>query len=536
MTAALPAIQITDMETGANLIAQLPLANPSEALEQINAMLDSLKASPPSPEIHLGILEQIRIPLCFVAEELARTYHNKALPLAELEESRFLRVVETWRKMGKSYSYCAQGIHADPEDPNYANYLAGILHRNLYYTGAIIHEHYRARQELPHGIWLDLHGYYETAEEWGVAIVPVVDPLEGEQHITHCTASYVTLLLIELASPYSHTVRDQNLIRRWAYLWAPLVSVQSVDSDLEVPPFVVDLMQDKALHPANNGVVAESARRLDTSRLTMQLGQVQTQLKQKILPSQLGLGEETNAHARKLLDKLIGPWTQSAIPRRFRRFDATGQVKVCQSFENMHLAISGQPFAQPEAVRTYSRNDFDDMATFRHMVEPESMLHIRQCNLDYPVDNWQVINHSANGFRLCRTVAGQKMLHSQLLALCPHDGDRYLLGAASWLMQENSEGNLILGVSVLPGMPKGVAIQPRDSSRGNGEPYVRAFLLPAVSAINAPTSLVLPSGLYRPERHMVLCEDEKLEPITLKHMLQRGEDFDRVSYVVNEEY
>ncbi len=531
MTASPPELVIPDLDTGINLIAQLPLANPPEALEQINRLLDGLKAMPPSPEIYLALLEQARVPLCFVAEELARTYHNKPLPLAELEEFRFLRVVETWRKMGRAYNQCAQGVHADPKDPNYANYVAGILHRNLYYTGAIIHEHYRARQELPRGIWLDLHGYYETAEELGVATEPVVDPLEGEQHTTHCAATYITLLLIEIASPYSHSVRDQNLIRRWAYLWAPLVAVLPVDSDLEVPPFVVDLMQDKALHPATNGMVADSARRLDTSRLAIQIAQIQAQLKQRMLPSQLGLGEETNNHARKLLDKLSGPWTQTSIPRRFRRYAASGRVKVCCGFESMHLAISGDVFTQPEASRAYSRKDFEDMATFRYMVEPEKMLHIRQCNLDFPVDQWEVINHSANGFRLGRSMAGQKMAHSQLLALCPHDGEHYLLGEASWLMQETSEGSLVLGVSVLPGMPKAVAVRSNDSAKGNGEHYVRAFMLPGVEAINAPPALVLPTGLYRAERSMSLFCDGKLHNVTIKSILQRGMDFDRVSFV-----
>lgn len=527
------ALVIPDLETGLNLTAQLPLAHPHAALEQINQMLDAMRAAPPSSDAYLAILEQIRIPLCFVAEEIARSYHNKPLPLAELEESNFLMVVDSWRKMGRAYNQCAHGVHADTKDPLYANYLAGILHRNLHCTGAIIHEHYRARQELPRGIWLDLHGYYESAEEWGVATEPVLDPLEGEQHTTHCAATYITLLLIDSASPYSYSVRDQNLIRRWAYLWAPLVSVQPVDSDLEIPPFVVDLMQDKALHPANNGMVADTARRLDTTRLAVQIANIQSQLQQRVLPSQLGLGEETNAHARKLLEKLVGPWTQHAMPRRFRRYAATGHVKVCSSFESMHLAISGAEFVQPEAARTYSRKEFEDIATFRHMVDAEKGLHIRQYKLEFPVDQWDVINHSANGFRLGRTFAGQKLIHGQLLALCPHDGERFLLGEASWLMQETSEGNLILGVSVLPGMPQAAALRPDDGVRSSGELYVRSFLLPGVEAIGAPASLVIPTGIYRAERLASLAVDNSVQQITLKHLLQRGSDYDRVSFTVN---
>lgn len=524
---------IPDLETGIRLITQLPLSTPAIALEQVSCILSALKRTPPSPDDYLTILEQLRVPLCFVAEELACSYHNKALPLDDLEESRFLKVVDTWHKMGRAYDHCFQHAHIDLTGPGYANYLAGILHRKLYYTGAIIHEYYRARQELPRGIWLELHASYEAAEERGVTNEPVIDPLEGEQHITHCTATYVTLLLIDISSPYSHSVRDLNLIRRWAYLWSPLVAIRPLDSNLEIPPFVLDLQQDKALHPANNAVVADSARRLDTSRLTLQINLVQTQLQQKMLPSQLGLGEETNNHARKLLTKLAGPWTQTSIPRRFRRHAATGQVKVCSSFESMHLAISGAEFVQPEASRLYSRKDFEYLSTFRHMVEPTEALHVRQSNLEFPIDIWDVINHSANGFRLERPIAGQRLTHSQLLAMCPHDGDNYLLGEAVWLMQENNEGGLVLGVSVLPGLPKAIAVRP-STSKGNAEAYVRAFLLPSIGAIGAEASLVLPSGIYQAERSLTLFIDEKPQEITAKHILQHGIDFERISYSVKE--
>lgn len=48
-----------------------------------------------------------------------------------------------------------------------------ILHRCLYYTGMLILEHFRARDAVPAGIWHELHGFYETAEQWGLIYTPV---------------------------------------------------------------------------------------------------------------------------------------------------------------------------------------------------------------------------------------------------------------------------------------------------------------------------------------------------------------------------
>ena len=114
--------------------------------------------------------------------------------------------------------------------------MATILHRCIYYTGMLIIEHYRARRELPAGIWLDLHGYFASAEEWGIAYTPVVDGLESNFQSTHRAAAYTSFLLIDIASPYSNTVRDLNSIRRWAGMWAPLVSIQNLMTILKFHP------------------------------------------------------------------------------------------------------------------------------------------------------------------------------------------------------------------------------------------------------------------------------------------------------------
>ena len=60
--------------------------------------------------------------------------------------------------------------------------------------------------------------------------------------------------------------------------------------------------------------------------------------------------------------------------------------------------------------------------------------------------------------------------------------------------------------------------------------FVRAFLLPGVAAINEGDSLVLPSGTYRASAVLMIHEEDKSWQVRMKHVIQRGIDFDRVSY------
>ncbi len=520
---------IPDLQTGMDYLSHLSLANPVVAEQQLTRFLDGLLATPPDTGIFLALLEQARVPMAFVEEELARRYFNKPLVLADEEESIFQQVIVAWRKMGKAYALCARFDKQKADNPQYMSMVAGILHRCLYYTGMIIVEHYRARRELPPGIWLDLHSYYARAEEWGVACTPVEDSLESNLQATHCAAAYVTLLLIDIASPYSNSVRNLNLIRRWAGMWAPLVSVHPLDSDLEVPPYVIELLKDAPLHPG--AVVDETgddARRLDTARLGFQINHMLSQLRQRLTPSQLGLGEETSGAVIQLLEHLSRPWTQSASPRRFRRFATEGHARVAIGFEAMHFFVTGKDFEQPDSASAYSRGEFDQLFTFRDRADPGQGLTIKT-QMSFPVDQWSVINHSANGFRLGRSSAGQKLVHGQLLAVCPHDGDSFLMAQATWLMQEATDG-LILGVATLPGMPVGCAVRPVAINGVQNERFVRAFILPPVPAIKEEGSLILPSGMYHVSRLLEICADGKTFQARGLHVIHRGADFDRISY------
>lgn len=99
------------------------------------------------------------------------------------------------------------------------------------------------------GLWLELHGYYGSAEEWGVATLAVPDALDPLGRSTDCTTAYIAFLMCDMAGSFSLSVRDQTLVRRWASHWSPLVSLHKAEPGEALPQYVVDLMQDMALRP-----------------------------------------------------------------------------------------------------------------------------------------------------------------------------------------------------------------------------------------------------------------------------------------------
>ena len=525
MTATNDLPLIPDFVAGQRFLAALPLTSPQLAEPQLAAFLDSLQKFPLPVEDLFSLLEQARPAVHFVEGEMSRRLQGKYLPLPRVEEAVFQQMILIWQQLEKAYALCARLTPPKHDDPAYARLIATLLHRCLYCKGMVILEHYRIRREMPAGIWLDLHGYYATAEEWGVATTPVLDELELSLQASHCTAAYVTLLLMDIASPYSLPVRHINLMRRWAAQWAHLVTLHALDDDEVLPPYLVELMQDGPLHLASQSrEPGPDARCLETARLGLQMQHMLAQLHQRMTPSQLGLGEENGQVAIQLLSRLSKPWTQASSPRKFRRFPAQGSAQVVTGFEAMYFQVAQKPFEQPESADTYSRDDFDRLFTFRDQAEPGQDLSIRP-HVDFPSETWAVINHSANGLRLTRSMAGMPLGHGQLMAVKPHDGDHFLLCRSSWLMQAE-DASLVAGLSILPGMPQAIGVHHAASS----ERYVPAFILSAVPGILEEASLILPPGMYLARGVLeIIRQGEKLQ-LRMLHQIERGIDYERISY------
>ena len=500
------------------------------AEQQLVEFLDALLTQPPAPDCLLALLEQARPPMCYVEEELARRYQNKPLILADDEAAVFGRVVGVWKKMSQAYALCARLVEPDAGNPDYAELVATILHRCLYYSGMVILEHFRARRELPPGAWRRLHRYYSAAEQWGVTTTPVEDALEHGTQETHCAAAYVTLLLVDLASPYRSSFREMNLIRHWAGMWAGLVSIHPMGREQAACPYVIELEKDLALHPGKQlAVPGSDARRLDTLQLSQQIQHMLHQLRERITPSQLGLGEETTGQVIQLLNRLIRPWAQTESPRKFRRFAAKGTARVASGFDAMHFFVTGKEFVQPDAALAYSRKELEQLFTFRDRIETSQVVSA-QSKTNFPIDEWAAIDQSANGFRLMRSNAGHKIMHSQLVLISPHDGEYFLLAQIAWLM-EKSDASVIVGVATLPGLPTGIGVRLAADKSADSKRYVRAFQLPALPAIKEESSIVMPFGVYQPGRILEVSSGSETWLVKMHHILQRGADFDRISYL-----
>ena len=519
-----PRVVIADLATGLRMIAALPSDFPQKALLGVRHILDCLAEQPPEIGVYLDVLEQARVSLYPCCEYLGERYRDSTLPLRERNEEVFRNVMETLRAMGKAYEYCGQALLHDRsvlDDQARARKLALALYRVIYYSCAILCEHYAARQEMPAGLWRQINRHYALAEEHDLAQRIVPEPIRDENQDVCPATAYLAFLLIEIANPYNYSLNDQRMIRYLAWRWASLVSIRPVDSLEDAPAFVIDLQEDKGLHQQRNGLVSDSVWYPNIVFLSEKIRDAQTQLANGATPEQLGLGTAlSGSRARRLLGKLLTPWSLLSSPRRFRRFATKGEARVTMGFESMYTAIMNETFRQPDS--TGKSSSITPLDT--DLLPPSEV-----ARHDFVFDNWDVFDYSVNGFRLCRHIAGQQIAYSQLIAVSSQGGARYQLGKVSWLIQDNDNDCLNLGVSMLPGEPQGVAVR----AFADRSPYAPAFRLPPLTP-NGEAMLVLPKGTFAASRGLSLVHAEKVLRVNLQKIIQRGRDFEVASYLTVE--
>src|SRR5438445_341319 len=147
----------------------------------------------------------------------------------------------------------------------------------------------------------------------------------------------------------------------------------------------------------------------------------------------------------------------------------------------------------------------------------------------FVLEEWQLEDESAQGLRMVRRGAspGGRLSHGQLVAVRPGEAKNFMLGQVRWLMGAEN-GDVSAGVRLLPGLPQAIAVRATGLNAPN-EKYLAALSLSKVPALNAPASLVLPPGWYKPKRVIELMTDPPTR-VALTEVLDRGMDFERLGY------
>lgn len=495
-------------------LEQLQLTNLHLAHEKLLTQINELNRYPMRGLERLDTLERLRETVSHVQDHYAGKLLDKPLPLNDRELAVFHSIVQLWKAMVTGYQRCLQSYIAG--EKSLAGHGALLCQRCLQYSGLEISEYLRSGYEFGARLWRQLHELYAYAEQQGLHLTEVADPVSS--HPLHCTGSYVKTLLACGACPAQLTRRQLQQMDSWLSIWCSSIALTSSchRSKNDAQPLAVDLSGTRGLQRIDALPHSHTLRYLPMVPLSKQLRVNIILLQQGQIPPELG--EQFNSHdCIELLTHLHRCWCES--PRMQLRKPAALHATLCNTAEGIYAELTGQPF---------TRQRIDGLALKQIEVLGHALPANRErTHADHPPENWVIENEHVMGAQLIRSDAtGARLRAGQLVAL--HHAQHQMLGAISWA-KVTLQGQLQIAIKYFPG--RALAVRIGKSGINPDASEAPAFLLPAIPALNIPASLVLPRSWFQPKRVIrVQQPNGELLLLQLGFSVEHGLDYQRVSF------
>jgi len=509
---------LMDVKACEQWLAHASLADPRQACQALTTLLEELEERPPHEAAHLEILERLRDPIAIANTAHARKFTGRPLPLRDHEAQAFDEVFDLWTAYARAFRRLLRAAVENGE-PAMRPHVGLLCERAASCTAELITTHYRARREVDSEHWQSLHELYRLADAEGVAeqAVPVK---RRSAHMASLEKVYLRALLIELANPYSLSARDLQWTRRWAGLWGHKVEL---GLSLSAPQgYAVDLAGEAPPSWTRLEAAAPTLRFLDTTALRRSVKARVRKLEAGEDPDALGLGKDViGEDAARLLAQLLRAWTEPPTTRQFARRIAPGRTELVVGLDVIHAACGGKLSRAAGGHWDYSRRDAEQIAIYGAVADAG------EAKPSFTAEKWDTLDESANGFKLRRKGAGERVAHRQLVAAKPQGARAFILSEVRWLCV-GIDRALTIGAHALPGLAEPVSARPRWAGRGAPEPFVHAFLISSLPG--GSPSLVLPAGRFQQGRELELRVNDEVRRVRLDALLQHGADFDRVAF------
>ena len=515
--------EFSDGASCAAWLAELPLVNVAPSQIRLLGQLQELNRFDLPAAERLKVLETLREPVYFLQAEQMKKLASKPLPLTQTERGIFGQVVKLWQELLIGYQRCLAGAAADKR----ASQTALICQRGLDCLASNMLDHCRVYHAVPDACWPALHQLYRRAGASGETATPVADPVRKVD--VCCAEVYVRVLLFMLADPNEQLQKQLAQIQRWLERWAQHVPVcNTPPQDQSLPLLLLDFSAATGAYREADAGGRSASAWLDVSDLARTLKKCVVLLRKGEPPASLGLGEDcAMPGVEQLLVRLFRLWCEGKDARAQTRRSVSAKAKACSTIVSIHFHVSGnKTFRQPGLAKQLTRRERDEIATFGHTSTRLEDAFVEAGG--YATEDWLLLEESLSGLRIVRPIAssGGRYTHTQLIAVRPADAKNFLVGVVRWIRTDEKD-DLQVGVRVIPGIPRAVAVR-ATGINAQTEKFVPALYCPALAALSAPASLILPPGWYRPKRVLEVYSDSS-ELLQLSGVIERGSDFERVA-------
>jgi len=495
-------------------VQNLPMANVGETARQLYQAIIEINQLPMAPNIRSQILETLRSPIHYISKELSKHFLNQSISLPEKQQkianlTQALHIhLATGYKIVMNDSL--EGIASEKVRKNFAC----ASHRMISEYGNILVRTCQLYSAPPKGVWKELHAVYNFSEAIGLLKYTISDDQNVNLKDTRIDQAYKRSLLLACCRPNQLRQNDISSVYDALELWSDHVEVGNDYSHHAV--FVVNLEQDA---PPNyrslmHDTLSDHYYGFDTAELVQRLTDTISELNQKTdeRTTYLEIPHGINARLLNHVNHSLGILTK----RTFKRVANDGSLFLCAGLSASHYYTSGNKNFQAmllqsnAAIMGADSNQFmeksrkqDDAwsdafdAAGGHMATPAGTpvdfeLEQKQGKgPEFPEHQVPLVNTSPGGYCLqWNGVVPSNIQAGEVLAVREARSQPWSIAVIRWIRHARKKGTQI-GIELLAPHAQPCAVQLLNRT-GDPSEYLRGLLLPELSSIGQPSTLITP--------------------------------------------
>jgi hypothetical protein len=495
-----------------NWVDALPKANIGETARQLYQALVELNQLLTPSENRLPLLEILRPEVYFVCKQLEKHFLNQAIVLDERPRKVANLCQALQNHLAIGYKLIVTSQAAQPNRQRNQLMALALQRATHSLCGTLI----RANQlycPAPEGLWLELHQLYQIARAGDLHKVLVRDPQALHTQSLSTEQSYLVALLLGCAR--CNQMRQSAIARLAEALepWSTLATLQAgndasslfaIAPQVDGPPRYISLFQQNQLHHELG---------IDPSQLVDAIKEHVLLPTESIAQSRLTVPE---GFSHDMLQHLAAAWGDIA-ERTFQRSEGKGTLKLCIGMSSLHYHLAGKrPFklvlqapvitnapslnADTGAPDVWSKafdaekiNQWDNGLPFEEIKysEPAKQPSTVETNTpeSYPSHEVAIVNISPGGYCLSWPKEVPSQLQAgELLGVQGLPQQGWSIAVVRWVRQVRGGGTQ-MGIELIAPHAQACGLQLVRKTEQNSQ-YLRALLLPEISAISRPACLI----------------------------------------------
>ncbi len=489
----------------------LPKANIGETARQLYQALVELNQLKTPSENRLQLLEILRPEIYFVCKQLEKHFLNQAIVLDERPRKVANLCQALQNHLAIGYKLIVARLSA--QDGRERNQLLAVALQRATHSlcGPLI----RASQlycPVPEGLWLELHQLYQMARSRSLHTIIIRDPQALHTPGLSTEQSYLVALLLGCAR--CNQMRQSAIARLAEVLepWSALVNLQAgndasslfaVAPQLDGPPRYISLFGANELI---NAVGIDPSGLVDAIKEHLLLA-ADNKIQSRLLVPE--------GFSQDMLQHLAAAWGDIA-ERTFQRSQGQGALTLCIGMSALHFHLAGKrPFNEVLQLPATTNaavfkpdtgapdvwsNAFDAQKAnlWEHGMPFEEIQYAsadKSTSTDngsadtYPIFDVAIVNISPGGYCLSWAKEVPSQLQAgELLGIKSMPKQGWSVAVVRWIRQVRGGGTQ-MGIELIAPHAQACGLQLVRKAEQNSQ-YLRALLLPEISAISRPASVI----------------------------------------------